>query len=417
MKERQELTVFRGILMFAILLLGYITFVMNWVAGSNLSKQIEIYFLGNVKVDPVVSEVVNYTITIARIFANFLAAFVMMKLSHRKATTIAFILLCFSYLAVHTKSHWMYTGARMVMSLGGSMLMVYINTIVARFIPSNKRIISSALTTASYNVGALIVALIFFFFKDSLEKNWQNTMSGFSILSIVFFILWLIIGRDFSSTSNQNNVNEQAEIEEYGYTQALKDKFIYLYSMGFGAFLFLYVMSLVSIPKKLELYLGGGDFRSSMMLLSVSLGGVAGTLFSILIRNISFRRKPYLLSCGILMIVAMALGLFLIENGYVHLGYLFFAISGFGMFAQYTIYLNIPYEMKNMNPKKLTIMFGLFWAFGYAVYTILNVLWSLVLKSFSWNISMVFYMVCSSVYVFFVLTFPETKPTKKLDLK
>lgn len=42
------------------------------------------------------------------------------------------------------------------------------------------------------------------------------------------------------------------------------------------------------------------------------------------------------------------------------------------MFSQYSVYLNFPHELPNMNPRKLTIMFGVFWALGYTIYTVLN---------------------------------------------
>lgn len=53
--------------MFIILLLSYIVFASNWVAGSNLSEKIVYHYFNGEQVSPMVSEVINYTITIARI--------------------------------------------------------------------------------------------------------------------------------------------------------------------------------------------------------------------------------------------------------------------------------------------------------------------------------------------------------------
>lgn len=65
----------RGVLMFIMLITAYIIFATNWVAGSNLSKQITDHFFNGEKVSPLISEVVNYTITIARIIANLLVEY------------------------------------------------------------------------------------------------------------------------------------------------------------------------------------------------------------------------------------------------------------------------------------------------------------------------------------------------------
>ena len=56
--------------MFIILLLSYIVFASNWVAGSNLSEKIVYHYFNGEQVSPMVSEVINYTITIARIFCK-----------------------------------------------------------------------------------------------------------------------------------------------------------------------------------------------------------------------------------------------------------------------------------------------------------------------------------------------------------
>lgn len=62
----------QGIMMFIILLLSYIVFASNWVAGSNLSEKIVYHYFNGEQVSPMVSEVINYTITIARIFVYFI---------------------------------------------------------------------------------------------------------------------------------------------------------------------------------------------------------------------------------------------------------------------------------------------------------------------------------------------------------
>lgn len=317
-------------------------------------------------------------------------------------------LLCFSFIAVLMPSYTLYTISRMIMALGGSMIMVYVNTYVAKFVPKEKKIISSAYITASYNIGAVLVAILFFFFKSTFIADWRTTMLWFGGFTIIMLIIWLVISKDFS-TKDTNNLNELEE--SYSYKDALKTKFIYFFSIGFGGFLFLYVMSLVSLPNKISKYTGV-EFSSELMILAITIGGIVGTLFSISISKINFRRKPFLIVHGILMIGSMALGLHMVTSN-TTVSYICFIFSGMVMFSQYSVYLNIPYELKGVTPKKLTIMFGLFWAFGYTVYTIFNFIWSLILQNFGWNISILFYLAASCVYILFIFTFPETNPKKK----
>lgn len=135
----------QGIIMFSILITAYVVFATNWVAGSTLSKQITDYYFNGEKVSPIISEVVNYTITISRIVANLLAAFILIKLHPKKAALIALFCLCFSFFAIFTHSYWLYTISRMIMGFGGSMIIVFINSFVAKFIPNDKKIITSTI--------------------------------------------------------------------------------------------------------------------------------------------------------------------------------------------------------------------------------------------------------------------------------
>ena len=82
----------QGVIMFTLLICAYIIFATNWVAGSNLSKQITDHYFNGEKVSPIISEIVNYTITIARITANLLAAYILIKLHPRKAAIICLYL-------------------------------------------------------------------------------------------------------------------------------------------------------------------------------------------------------------------------------------------------------------------------------------------------------------------------------------
>ena len=416
----------QGIIMFAILIAAYVVFATNWVAGSNLSKQITDHYFNGEKVSPIISEVVNYTITIARIIANLLAAFILIKLHPKKAAILALFCLCFSFFAIFTHNYWLYTFSRMIMAFGGSMIIVFINSFVAKFIPNDKKIMTSAIITAAYNVGAALVAILFLLFKEHFVDDWRYTMIGFSIFSIILFICWLIFSHDFEPTITWKHPNyfvyklliESKEIvheedaKKYTYADGFKDKFIYVFSLGFGGFLFLYVMPLVSLPRVVAEHVHNTSFKPEFMILTVTLGGIIGTLFSLMVtRKLNFRRKPFLIAHGVLMIGFMALGLIFVSTNVV-LSYVMFSLSGFFMYSQYPVYLNLPYELPNMNSQRLTIMFGIFWAFGYAIYTLFNFTWSLVLNHFGYSSSIIFYLLGSLIYIIFVFTFPETRPKK-----
>ncbi|TWT14405.1 MFS transporter [Streptococcus sp. sy010] len=396
----------KGILMFYTLLIAYITFAASWVGGSSLGPQVVATFFGDKGVDPTISEMVNYTITIARVIANFLAAAVLVKLGIKKAAQVAIALLCFAMVAAWMPNYWFYIVARMIMALGGSMIMVYMNPVVVRFVSQDKKLFYSSFITASYNIGAFLIAVAFALWADALRMDWRITLSGVAFVAIVTFVVWLVCAEDFETGGQSTD-----QVATYSYGMALKDSFVWRFAVGFAAFLILYVMSLNTVPNQLAKEFPE-IFQASYMVLAVSGGGIMGTLVR-LKSPVNRERKPYLVMLGILAIASMALGIISVAVLKLSLlAYLLFFVSGFLIFYQYAVYLNIPHELPNMNPQKATLMFGIIWGVTYGLYTILNFIWSWIYANMGYWASNIFYFLVPVVYLLMIMTLPETYKKK-----
>lgn len=392
-----------GYFMMAVLWLAYVTFAMNWVAGSSLTPQITQTFF-NGPVDPLIAELVNYSITTARVFANILAAVVLMKLGPKKAAGIAIALLTMGLVAIYLPNYWAYTIARMIMAVGGSMVIIYMNPVVAHYITNPKtKLRINAANTVAYNAGAFIVAMLFTLFSNQMIANWRLTLTFFASLTLVFFIGWLIKAENFET-------KEAFQGDSYGYKDALKDSFIWRYGLAFAAFLTLYVSSLVSFKTIFDQYT---LLNGSLTNLLISGFGIMGTFAGIRIGNKDIERKPVLAICGVVMVGAFGLALML-ANSVPVLAYILIAGSGFAMYIQYPIFLNLPHELAGVTPQKLTIMFGLFWALAYAGQTIATIIWSFLLGHAGYVPAMIFFIAVASLYIVLVATFPETK--KKVEV-
>lgn len=398
----KEINKRKGYLMIALLWFSYVTFAMNWVAGSSLSLQITHYYFHGARVDPVVSQVINYSITTARVFANILAALILMRLGPKKAASIAIGLLMMSLMAIYLPNYWAYTVARMFMGLGGSMVIVYANPVVSRYIndPKEKLRINAA-NTVSYNIGTFIVAILFTFLASYLTRDWRFTMTIFASLTLVMFIAWVTTAEDFETQTTNTG-----EVVQYGYKDAFKDPFLWKYAIGFAGFLTLYILALVSLTPVFKEYT---RLNGSIVMLLVSSFGIVGTFVGIKVGNKGQPRKPILFTTGIIMIGTFALTVFL-ANISPLLSYICAAISGLAMFVQYPIYMNLAHEMKGMSPEKLTLIFGLFWAIAYALETVITIVWSYILGAFGYTSSMVFFIASTCLYLVFTLTLPETRP-------
>ncbi|XJZ27774.1 MFS transporter [Bacillota bacterium Lsc_1132] len=398
----------KGYFMMAVLWLAYVTFAMNWVAGSSLTPQITKTFFGGA-VDPLISQLVNYSITTARVFANILAAMILMKLGPKKAAGVAIGLLMMGLVAIYLPNYWAYTAARMVMAVGGSMVIVYMNPVVAHYITNSRvKLRINAANTVAYNAGAFIVAMLFTLFAKQMVANWRLTLTFFASLTILFFIGWLLKAENFETKEQNSN-----GAESYGYKDALKDGFLWRYGLAFASFLTLYVLSLVSFKAIFDQYT---LLNGSVTNLLISGFGILGTFAGIAIGNRGVPRKPALIVSGIVMVGAFAFAL-VFANKIPVFSYILIAISGFAMYIQYPIFLNLPHELKGMTPQKLTIMFGLFWALAYAGQTIATIIWSYILGAAGYTPAMIFFITASSIYIFMVATFPETREKKAAGRK
>ncbi|WML41119.1 MFS transporter [Neobacillus sp. OS1-2] len=397
----------KGYFMMAVLWLAYVTFAMNWVAGSSLTPQITETFFGG-PVDPIISQLVNYSITTARVFANILAAIVLMKCGPRKAAGVAIGLLMMGLVAIYLPNYWAYTAARMVMAVGGSMVIVYMNPVVAHYVKNSQvKLRINAANTVAYNAGAFIVAVLFTVFAKQMVGNWRVTLTFFASLTIIFFIAWLWKAETFETQETDGTA------EKYGYKDALKDGFLWRYGLAFASFLTLYVLSLVSFKAIFDQYT---LLNGSVTNLLISGFGILGTFAGIRIGNKGVPRKPILLFSGIVMVGTFALAI-MFANKIPLVSYLLISISGFAMYIQYPIFLNLPHELKGMTPQKLTIMFGLFWAIAYAGQTIATIAWSFILGHSGYTPAMIFFIAASSLYIFLVATFPETRKKEAALLK
>lgn len=226
----------------------------------------------------------------------------------------------------------------------------------------------------------------------------------FASLILVLFVLWLIKAEDFETGSNTDG-----STVEYGYKDAIRDSFLWKYTIGFGGFLFLYVLALTALKPVFDEYT---MLDGAMVNLLISGAGILGTFAGVRIGNKGTPRKPVLQLSGVMMIVFFA-RILVFAKVYPIVLYGCAFLSGFVMFVQYPIYMNLPHEFRGATPQKLTVLFGLFWAMGYAVETILKIVWSYLLGSAGYTVAMTFLISGSCLYPVLAGMLPETRPGVK----
>lgn len=392
-----------GSLYIFILWLAYVSMALSWIGGSMLSNQVVDHFL-NGNSNPVLAQMVNYTITFARAIANILAAYILLQLGPKRAVTLALLMVGFSLLAPITPNYWLYNITRMIMGLGGSMLMVYMNSIISNYIPQNKKVMASAISTVSYNFAAFLAALVFLVAGSYFYNNWEVALWCFGSFSVIALAMWIFFGENFIVKS----VGEASKQDSY--SNIIKLKFVWHYILTFTGFIFLFVFALTSLPVLMQNTFGA---NSAMVVFMVSVSGIIGTFVTIYNNKFNFKRKPIMHASGIIMVGSMALALYVATLGWLNVSYLLIFVSGFFMALQYPLLTNLVHEMPNFSIQKISIIVGYLWGFGYGLYTVLAITWSVIYKLSNITVGLIAYIVLSAVLYLFVLALPETKKQNK----
>ena len=221
----------------------------------------------------------------------------------------------------------------------------------------------NGLNAVAFNVGTGIILWKMKTF-NTITGNWQHTLIIFSLVSIIFTIVWLLV--EMPEKTNTENKKEpcsqnkaQQSSDNYTYLDGLKDKLNWIYALGYSGLLAFYICLFTFYPK-------AGISQSTWV-----IGfGIIGTLAGIIYSKKFPLRIPIIRWSGLLVILTVV-GLSFGDD--LWLQTLCAMTLGFFIFFPVTALVSIPHELPNMTSKKITVIFSLFYSISYSVGTL--VLW------------------------------------------
>lgn len=342
-----------------IMFFTYAFFAVSWIAGSTLTPQIMQYF----QLDSFVSAtLISNSITLAKIIGNFCAAGILVKLLPKKAIGLGSGLVVLgSILAIMAPQYWLFVIGRFIMGFGGAVYVVYFSPVVMHYFSPDVRPTVNALNGVAYNVGGVlamgIVGPIIL-----MMQTWQGSMAFFAAISAVLFLAWLLVGQDFALNTADEAQEQQMVEESYSFGEALREKFNWILPFTYSGILTFYIVLLNIFPIS-----GTTVIHSKTLGIIVAVGGITGTIITILLSKVYKKRLPVIRTCGLLL-TACGIIMFTTTNGLVAI-LAAFAIGNL-MFIPVTSLFMIPQELPHMTPAKLTKIMGIFWAFAYIIETI-----------------------------------------------
>ncbi len=382
-----------GFLLWSLVLLGYFLFIFNWVSMNTLAGKAGDEGFGWLKLffdktpPHTTVQAVNYTITVMRGLGSMGAGFLISKVGHKKAVLIAMALLSVALPTVFMgyipgqAGYSLFILGRMIMAIGGTVLIVYIQPIISRFFDDKGRAKLSRINCLGFNLGAAIPLIIICIpgAQKFLSHHWQVYAGIISGLPILLLITYFLLAEDID-IKTQSNKNEDRSTNGSTWSSVAKDKRTWKYALYFGGWLTFVVIPILvlKIPfAKLHFDNGLGKQELWEVMLPVImflLGLIPGIWLIGWVTKTNVDRRKYIFvvtSISLLSIIGSYLCIAYVKN--IAPAAILMFISGMGIWGIQGTSLTIPHEEKNQTPKRISILFGMIWGLGYVIYTIANI--------------------------------------------
>ena len=376
----------------------YALFAMSWVAGSLMTKDIMAYY----GIESLASATwTTNAITLAKIIGNLLAAWFLVRLGIKKAFAFASILIVAGVVGIFATQYPLYVVSRLIMGLGGALVIVYFNPIVVRYFEAGDRPLVNGINAAAFNTGNLLALLLTASLLSWLSR-WQDVIVAVGACSLIVLVIFWLVMEDFPlDQKNAGAAGAVSSTADYTLSDGMKDPINWWLPFTYSGLLFCYI-AVFSLFPLVPTFAVPASRLSSIFIAS----GMAGTVGAILITKKYPLRIPVIRYSGLCMTLCAAL---MIYTSIPAIAYISACLAGFLMFLPMTGLITLGQELPDMTPKRVTVIFSMFWSISYAIETVLMYIAGL-LSDMTGNVWMaaVFAVICSSTFFIGSFFLPET---------
>jgi len=377
-----------------IIFISYVLFAMAWGGGTASMQQI----MNEMKISSLASaSFISGAVTLAKILGTFVSAWVAIKVGIKYAFFIAGLLISIGVITPLVNNYELLLISRFLMGIGGAFMVVYFNPIVMKFFSVKERATINGINAVAFNVGTAIIMLTMVDI-NLVTGSWKTSLILFSLGSLLLSVIWLFVQYgDVNEVDKTNDTTTSKPIDNYSYGIGFKDKFNWVYALGYSGLLALYICLFTFYPK-------AGISQSKWVIAF----GIFGTFAGIIYSKRFVMRIPVIRFSGFIISLTI-LGMSFSSN--IMLQTIFAMILGFFLFFPVTALVSIPHELPKMTIQRMTVVFSLFYSISYSVATI--VLWGFgkLVDMNNGDFTPSFLLICLVSWSLFVGSFflPETQ--------
>lgn len=409
---------------------------------TNYSAGIQYQWFPTGNLNEAVSRAPNWTISFMRGVGSFLAGWAIAKFGHKWAVEISFALMIISFpVILSTTGDLLHNPAgyavfiifRMVMTIGATVLIVYIQPVILRFFTTQKaQSTLQNIAVLPFNIGLIICNVLFTNNAVILSSiiNWEYIQIAFLALSLALFLLYLFFGKNFNPEKEHKQAaiaNKQTLSQKVSIWTVLKQKRVLIWCFGevfinylLTEFFFNSIGSFwLNSPGNLQIVHSGADLTYVYPVFNIMfvVGAFVGVpLFgSWLKTNYSQKNFMTLLTFFALVCIAIAIGIG--YNGLTPVTIVFVMILSFlaSMFSYGTqgIAMALPYRWYNVSEEEMGQMYSANWGICFFGYTLLDIFTFLIIDA-NLNAGIIM-MFVFCLPLFLMLLCPKEKNQMKFD--
>ncbi len=381
----------RAVAIEALLFLAYCFFSASWMVGSIVTTDMCHEFgLSSLPSS------VNNAISAAKILGNFVAAWILIKLGPKKTVSVSCLLICAVVAGAFATNLSFFVVTRFLLGFGGALLMICMTPYVVYCFEPRRHPIWIGINNAGPNTGNLIALLSVSAVRAWLG-DWRSVLIFYGAFSVVFLVLWLIVGRDYPLAPKAAPDEKVPQL--YRYRDGLKEPFLY-------KFLFTMTGRLVMYTVMLYLFPLNPDFtvNSQFISLMIALTGIPGTIIGIILAKKLKRQLSLFRFSG----VAQSFLFFLmILTDSPTIATVSAILLGFVIFISTPSLFTLPTKLPGATPEKVAVILTLYWAGAYTLQMIVYAVVVHMVNSLGWYLAMLFTALYSLTFLIGTFLLPD----------
>ena len=381
----------RAVAIEALLFLAYCFFSASWMVGSIVTTDMCHEFgLSSLPSS------VNNAISAAKILGNFVAAWILIKLGPKKTVSVSCLLICAVVAGAFATNLSFFVVTRFLLGFGGALLMICMTPYVVYCFEPRRHPIWIGINNAGPNTGNLITLLSVSAVRAWLG-DWRSVLIFYGEFSVVFLVLWLIVGRDYPLAPKAAPDEKAPQL--YRYRDGLKEPFLY-------KFLFTMTGRLVMYTVMLYLFPLNPDFtvNSQFISLMIALTGIPGTIIGIILAKKLKRQLSLFRFSG----VAQSFLFFLmILTDSPTIATVSAILLGFVIFISTPSLFTLPTKLPGATPEKVAVILTLYWAGAYTLQMIVYAVVVHMVNSLGWYLAMLFTALYSLTFLIGTFLLPD----------